>query len=130
MKRVLAIGVLLLGLTGCGTVGNFQGKLADARPYGGVELAVVDVRQSMEGTVVLPWLTWPIIASNVPLSAIGDTLTLPITGSVAAWEASRRWWDLAFHYNKPDPQQKEWREFWFSDQPGLIAPPGVGGGIY
>jgi uncharacterized protein YceK len=76
MTRAIACGMfaLTLALTGCGTARNFsKGWEGRTKPYGGVRIAV--------GTVLLFWTT------DVPLSAIGDTLTLPLTLPIAGVHA-------------------------------------------
>ena len=125
MKRVLAIGVLLLALTGCGTVENFnRGGISEATPYGGVEVAVVPFKPGLKNCGFPPVVGLPFYTGDVVLSAIGDTVTLP----VFAWRAGRQWWDLAFHYDEPLPQQNEWRQFWYNDPP--LLPERIQGGIY
>lgn len=121
MRRVLAFGALACALTGCGTVNNFHGSWQNSRPYGGVDLALDDIEQSKQGTVVLPWLVWPMIVSNVPLSAVGDTVTLPVTLTAEAVRA------INAYYFPPEPQPNLWREFWYNEQP---LPPRVEGGIW
>jgi uncharacterized protein YceK len=99
MKRAslaAALTLVILILGGCGTIANFGGKgWENTRIYGGV---LTDVKSAENwiayrpiskeseiqrdvGTVVGTGL----IALDVPLSAIGDTLTLPITIPAAIW---------------------------------------------
>jgi uncharacterized protein YceK len=99
MKRAslaAALALLILIPSGCGTIANFSGKgWENTRIYGGV---LQDVKSAEDwityrpisgeselqrdvGTVVGTGL----VALDVPLSAIGDTLTLPITIPVAIW---------------------------------------------
>jgi uncharacterized protein YceK len=107
MTRALACGVVTLALvlTGCGTVGNLRAP-CDSQVYGGVGIALDDFRTAREGQTVLPWLVWPLRVLDVPLSAIGDTVTLPV--AVFA-ELNRR-------SNSEPPVSTEeknyWREFW------------------
>ena len=83
MKRVLAFGAIICILTGCGTVQNFErgGAMSNATPYGGVEIAAERMKAGPhEGDFMRlddqpPWLT----TADVVGSAIGDTLTLPVT---------------------------------------------------
>lgn len=99
MKRAslaAALTLVILILSGCGTIANFGGKgWANTRIYGGVLTDVksaenwIDARpisneselQRDVGTVVGTGL----IVLDVPFSAIGDTLTLPITIPAAIW---------------------------------------------
>jgi uncharacterized protein YceK len=88
MTRAIACGMfaLTLALTGCGTARNFsKGWEGRTKPYGGVRIAVDRFRhpgpEADMGTVLLFWTT------DVPLSAIGDTLTLPLTLPIAGVHA-------------------------------------------
>jgi len=97
MKRAsLAAALVILIPCGCGTIANFGEKgWANARIYGGVQrdlksaedwLAYRPISKESElqhdvGTVVGTGL----IGLDMPLSAIGDTLTLPITVPAAIW---------------------------------------------
>jgi hypothetical protein len=106
MRRVLAIGALLLAVTGCGTMGNFTRESPlDATPYGGVEIAVDWTKTRPRIPDVLLYSD-SLAATNVALSAVGDTLTLPITLPLAAWRVTERLWYLAFFYNDFDERQR------------------------
>ena len=84
MKRVLAIGMLLLALTGCGTVQNFtDGWERKTRPYGGVKIAAAQ----FSGDLVAIAMMWPFYAADVVFSAVGDTATLPVTVPLAVANA-------------------------------------------
>jgi len=117
MTRALACGIVALALTGCGTVGNLR-EPRDAQVYGGVGIAVEDFRTGREGQTLLPWIVWPLRALDVPLSAIGDTLTLPVA---AAAQLNRM--------SDSEPpvsaeEKKYWREFWgVEDSRPLPVPP-------
>ncbi len=93
MNRLLAIGALACALAGCGTVANFNREApAQARPYGGVEIAAENFRPSSEMAAVWLDFLWPLAAVDVVLSAVGDTLTLPF----AAWPMVERAWYFTF----------------------------------
>ncbi len=80
MRRVLAIGALLIALSGCGTVQNFRREPAtEATVYGGVEIAAGRFNEDPIAVALL----WPFWAADVVLSAAGDTLTLPFAISLA-----------------------------------------------
>lgn len=97
MKRVVAIGVLLLALTGCGTVKNFSRESQSVPvPYGGVKIAVTQFNEDPIAVALM----WPFWATDVVLSAAGDTLTLPIAVTMVAWRAC----DLALHYDNTPPR--------------------------
>ncbi len=86
-----ALGLVAMGLSGCGTAANLSGGAQGFRPmqiYGGV---LRDV-QSAQHWVSTNWIEgsdWQqdvgtvvgvgLIGLDLPFSAIGDTLTLPIT---------------------------------------------------
>jgi uncharacterized protein YceK len=94
---ILVAGVVL-GLAGCGTILNLKdppgSQVPRKRIYGGVQLDVANGTQAFEEvctaeghqkyqTAVPRGVTLALgaylLAIDVPLSAIGDTLTLPIT---------------------------------------------------
>jgi uncharacterized protein YceK len=84
--RRLAVAVLVVGLSGCGTAANtlwwapFEGG---QRVYGGVRAEVGVLRDGLSGksdTSSAPDRAGLVlIAADLPLSAVGDTLTLPYT---------------------------------------------------
>lgn len=102
-SRAAALGVAVLFLCGCGTVANLETGARqgwkNAVIYGGVRRDVqsagkwidhswtwgdnLDVVQDI-GTVVGVGL----VGIDIPLSAIGDTLTLPVTVPIALWNNS------------------------------------------
>jgi len=92
MTRALACGIVALALTGCGTVQNFvdlpefeaseRGKLR-TKPYGGVRIAA----KRFQADLVELALLWPLWTTDVVLSAVGDTLTLPVTLPIAGMHA-------------------------------------------
>jgi uncharacterized protein YceK len=90
MARVAIVAFLLVfTVSGCGTVGNLWaccGKSGGDRIYGGVcqdvKLAWEGVAQGFNPDEDGPWFPPAAICLftlDLPLSAIGDTLTLPIT---------------------------------------------------
>ncbi len=85
MGRVLAIGAVVAALSGCGTVQNFQrGSIVDATVYGGVDIAADRLKtHPPDGTEAMRG------ACDVVLSAVGDTVTLPITVTVEVARAIR-----------------------------------------
>lgn len=76
MTRLFAMGVVVFALTGCGTVGNFTDRSAYPQIYGGVDLAVKGIKNESRDVEFL--VTWPFQVADVALSAVADTLTLPI----------------------------------------------------
>lgn len=129
MLRISAIAALAFALTGCGTARNFQREATtDATVYGGVKIAADGFTPGSD--MAATWLKymWPLVAADVVFSAVGDTLTLPVTVPLATWRVGSRLWRLA-NYNNTDPPRNEWRRFWFNDESGP-APERVRGGIY
>ena len=111
MKRVLAIGALACALTGCGTVQNFS---SPSRPgptvYGGVEIAAERFTPGSQNDGFALAFMWPAYVADVGASAVGDTLTLPITVALALW--------LFYHAEEVGTTtQNPWRQFWDHDQP-------------
>jgi uncharacterized protein YceK len=102
-SRAAALGVAVLFVCGCGTIANLETGPRqgwnNVLIYGGVRRDVqsagkwidhswtwgdnLDVIQDL-GTVVGVGL----VGIDVPLSAIGDTLTLPVTVPLALWNNS------------------------------------------
>jgi|GEM_PF-1937688 len=81
MQRISVIGGLALALCGCGTVQNLSRESpTESTVYGGVNIAAARFSPNTEKD---DWsdqpLMLPVYAADVVLSAIGDTLTLPVT---------------------------------------------------
>jgi uncharacterized protein YceK len=109
MGRVFSFAVAL-ALTGCGTASNLIPK--DGRPpplevYGGVSQSVETLRTACGDLVSVPYA--PFLVPDVALSAIGDTITLPIT-LVAAVHRS-----IIAYYLPEEPTSNGWRKFWFNE---------------
>jgi uncharacterized protein YceK len=89
MKRCVMAGVDLVAAicAGCGTVQNLtpaNGEWAPLEVYGGVKRSVDTANiWSLSGSGAAEHS--PLFAADVALSAVGDTITLPITGT--AWVA-------------------------------------------
>jgi hypothetical protein len=123
MTRTLALGTLVLALTGCGTARNFVDFPEDTgqrtKPYGGVRLAVEGIKNEHD---VAMTFTWPFRLADVGLSAVGDTLTLPVTLPIALGYAVTDGIN-AYYFPKEPPtgeRQSEWRRFWFNEP---VSPP-------
>jgi uncharacterized protein YceK len=85
MRRVvILVSLIAFGPAGCGTVANLK---SGGPPYGGVcEAARTGARcaaRAGQGHCIPPAFDWTAAAYNyaidLPLSAVGDTVTLPIT---------------------------------------------------
>jgi uncharacterized protein YceK len=90
VTRSFTLGLLTLALTGCGTTLNLhmpkeQNGPTQLEVYGGVSNTVALARTCAERDGLKPKFLAALVALDVPLSAIGDTLTLPITMTVTAW---------------------------------------------
>jgi uncharacterized protein YceK len=96
IKLLIAIA-LIISFTGCGTLLNLGEK--ESAPFGGV---VIDSKIIAEGVPATPacWIVnidvasfWPLALIDLPLSLVGDTLTLPIavsrTNSIQGQQANR-----------------------------------------
>ena len=69
MNWKMLVGMCLcLALCGCGTVDNMMGIHGEPRVYGGVRRDFQEVAARNPAAVL-----------DVPLSAVGDTVTLPLT---------------------------------------------------
>jgi uncharacterized protein YceK len=107
--------VAALACSGCGTVSNFKdGYKKETRPYGGVRIAAESFGNEDPITV---GLLWPALVSDIALSAVGDTVTLPVTASIAVARGVRK--GINDYYFPPErgTQTTKWREFWFEHAP-------------
>jgi uncharacterized protein YceK len=77
--RVWAATVAIPCLSGCGTASNFYGRAPDARVYGGVRQDWASLQMVARDETAMSWPYAPLVAVDLPLSAVGDTLTLPYT---------------------------------------------------
>jgi uncharacterized protein YceK len=111
--------MLALALTGCGTVGNLR-EPRNARVYGGVGIAIDDFRTAQEGRTLLPWLVWPLRVLDVAASAVGDTLTLPVS---AVAELNR----IANSEPPVSAEEKQyWQRFWGVEESRPLPVPAEG----
>ena len=90
MRRTLLPGLLAVVLTGCGTTLNLHlpkehGGPTQLEVYGGVSNSVTAAKTCAARDGLRPKCLAALAALDVPLSAIGDTLTLPLTATVTAW---------------------------------------------
>jgi uncharacterized protein YceK len=78
LSAVMAASICLALLPGCGTAQNMTQSF---EVYGGVKRSVAKLKEKPEETEEVQPKRYPIpvYAADVGLSAIGDTLTLPIT---------------------------------------------------
>jgi uncharacterized protein YceK len=117
MRRIAA-ALTLTGIVGCGTVENFvTGPDGRTTPYGGVRIAA-DKCNPASGRYydVAFALGWPFYVTDVPLSAIGDTLTLPLTLAAALGHAIND--SIKDYYFPPDrPTGDQLRQSWSGDVP-------------
>ena len=88
MNRNLIASILCLGLCGCGTLHNVAPYGAgETRVYGGVRGDLRQAKDSIQGAAQAKSLgdfagntgVGLLSVLDVPLSAVGDTVTLPVT---------------------------------------------------
>lgn len=123
-RAVIAVAALTLaGLTGCGTVQNLTPALeGQMKPYGGAQIAVEEcIPTSARYYDVAFAMGWPFYIADVGLSAIGDTLTLPITGSVTIWRIVDAMNYMAEDHKRGLIFDSEWWQFWCNGEPTSVA---------
>jgi uncharacterized protein YceK len=123
--RIMAACAVLAGmvnLTGCGTMVNMclpkgENKTPPMQVYGGVQadhnffapsdLEVVLETHGNSSMKFMRNVLTPFVMLDVPLSFVGDTVTLPVTFSVGLYEGLT-------HLDDPPPelQSPEGEEFW------------------
>jgi uncharacterized protein YceK len=78
--RVWAAAVAVLPvLGGCGTLSNITDQAPAVRAYGGVQRDWMLLTMAQEDDSGIMWAFVPALAVDLPLSVVGDTLTLPYT---------------------------------------------------
>ena len=117
-SRAAALLIAVLFLCGCGTIANLQTGARQgwkhAYIYGGVRRDV----ESAGGWINHNW-TWGknldilqdagtvvgvvLVGIDLPLSAAGDTLTLPVTVPIAIWSNSRNGANVGSQTSSPPP---------------------------
>jgi uncharacterized protein YceK len=115
---------LALSLTGCGTAANltFPEKVMIPGPprmevYGGVGNDVRWIKDLAATRGPIALLLAAGLVLDLPLSAVADTLTLPVTLGVKV--------DRAYTTEPADQSiPTQWRKFWFNEQPA--QPPAEG----
>jgi uncharacterized protein YceK len=117
MTRALACAVAACALTGCGTAQNFARMGDGKRPlelYGGTTRSYDTLKATVTDADALALSCTSlrgvgglgVLALDVPLSAVADTLTLPVT-AFATWNR--------ISDSEPPISKEErnyWREFW------------------
>ena len=85
-KPLLALsGLFVALLSGCGTLQNTVFALREQeanKVYGGVQVDVDAIRTwvtSPPSCGTPPFIALPLVVADLPFSAVGDTLTLPVT---------------------------------------------------
>ena len=111
MGRAISFA-LVLALTGCGTIQNLSrpedGAPRPMKVYGGLSQSWGMFREAFidPEAVILS----PLCLPDVALSAVGDTLTLPITLAAAVQRSV-----TAYYLPAEKPGPNEWRKFWFNE---------------
>jgi uncharacterized protein YceK len=136
--RSAAVGaaeLILAGLTGCGTASNLspprkatQVVIPEQRfaVFGGVVNDVNQVKWVWQQPGVDGKVTAPFVALDIPLSVVGDALTLPVTAAAAFLPIE---WFMYGDEPPPDTQILDrWRRFWFNDQSARADAPRTNAG--
>ncbi len=66
-------------LGGCGTLSNVTDQAPAVRAYGGVQRDWEVLKMAQEDDSGIMWAFVPSLVVDLPLSVVGDTLTLPYT---------------------------------------------------
>src|SRR5262249_34868183 len=90
--------------------------------YGGVARSVQTLKTDSKDSGRVVTSASPLYASDVALSAVGDTLTLPITVAVAVARGIN-----SYHSEKKPPADES--RPWKKDQPTHLIPERIHGGI-
>jgi hypothetical protein len=80
-----------------------------------VSQSVATLKTACGDLVSVPWA--PLCLPDIALSAVGDTLTLPITLAAEVYRSIH-----AYYFPEKKPASNEWRKFWFNE-PQLDTPP-------
>jgi uncharacterized protein YceK len=123
VRRALLPGLLAVVLAGCGTTANLhlpEDVFVSGPPrmgvYGGVSNSVAAAKTGASRDGLRPKCLAALAALDVPLSAIGDTLTLPLTATVTAWRL--------YEESRPKPTPPP-----ANDTPEPLTPERIHGGI-
>jgi uncharacterized protein YceK len=90
IAAVCVIVALALSLTGCGTVDNLclpnpeSGKIP-LHVYGGVEADMDFLTEEHPRSETVKAVFTPLTILDLPLSFVGDTVTLPVTLGASMW---------------------------------------------
>lgn len=77
--RIWAAAAVAPVLGGCGTMSNLTDQAPAVRAYGGVQRDWMVLKMAQEDDSGILWGAIPSLAIDLPLSVVGDTLTLPYT---------------------------------------------------
>jgi len=133
-RAVIAVAALILaGLSGCGTTANIHfpkpvegeqigmGSRPQLAVYGGVANDVRYAKTAAGYDGVAPKLLAVAAVLDIPFSAIADTLTLPITGSVTIWRIVDALNYMAEDHKRASIFHSEWWRFWCNGEPTPVA---------
>jgi len=130
-RTAFAFAAVIAGsLAGCGTTMNIAapnplGGDPHSKPpitvYGGVANDVRHLKHAVSsgGTAAPLFATLAVL--DIPLSAIGDTLTLPITGTVTIWRLVDALNYMAEDHKRASIFHSEWWRFWCNGEPTPVA---------
>lgn len=80
-RCVWFVAAVLPFLGGCGTLSNVTDQAPAVRAYGGVQRDWEVLKMAREDDTGIMWAFVPSLVVDLPLSVVGDTLTLPYTAS-------------------------------------------------
>jgi uncharacterized protein YceK len=130
MRYAIACGTVAILLTGCGTVQNFRGMDDEGRRqlevYGGVARTVDSLKGCFASSDLVEVSYTPLLVFDVMLSAIGDTLTLPVTLPVSIVSGVH---DSIRDYYFPNQQHTSEPPQPAGDVPRPLEPERIHGGI-
>ena len=130
-RTAFAFAAVIAGsLAGCGTTMNIAapnplGGDPHSKPpitvYGGVANDVRYAKTAAGYDGVAPKLLAVAAVLDIPFSAIGDTLTLPITGTVTIWRLVDALNYMAEDHKRASIFHSEWWRFWCNGEPTPVA---------
>jgi uncharacterized protein YceK len=134
MWRVtVAVALVVAMCAGCGTVANFSrpedGGQRPLEVYGGVTRTARCLVREVDGDVMfVPSPFMPLLIPDLWLSAIADTITLPVTVSASVVRTASALYPWLLYGSQGPPQDLEaLRKFGFLDPPGQSTPERVHG---
>jgi len=129
MRLCVTVGFALVAAisAGCGTVQNLARESGGPSVYGGVGIAANRFTPGSQNEGLALVVMWPAYTADVVLSALGDTVTLPVTLPLAAARALNHGIHDAYFPNDHAPQDVPHPHS--NDSPSHLPPERIHGGI-